>query len=51
MARSRWGTRGLDNAVAVVVQRHDELNRDHLAALAAALLDDTDHDERNADDA
>jgi hypothetical protein len=35
----------LDNAVAVVVQRHDELNRQHLAALAAALLTH-DHDER-----
>jgi len=45
LARQRWGTRGLDAAVGVVIQRSAELSADQLADLAEVLGQEGDGDD------
>lgn len=44
LALQRWGTRGLDRAVGVVVQRSAELSPEQVAELEAAIGQETGTD-------
>jgi hypothetical protein len=44
LARARWGTRGLDRAVGVVIERAGQLTPEQAAAIEAAITPPTGQD-------